>query len=75
MDELRAAGLAMGGRYAPRTFVDPETDEERTSTLYIGWTTDRGKADAARELGATVLAYQAHDPACSGWEVSVSVIA
>jgi len=66
---------AMGTAYAPRSFTDPVTNEDHTSTLHIGWTTDERKANAARDLGATITRYMAHDPAASGWEISVRVIA
>lgn len=37
---------------------------------HVGWTTDRAKGDAARDLGATVNWYQSRDPRFSGYEVS-----
>jgi len=76
VDDLRGVGLTMGGRYPASSFTDPETNEDMTSTLCIGWTTDPAKADAARELGATVTRYTSlYDGGASGWEVSVRVIA
>lgn len=71
--ELRKLGLAMGGSYPPHDFTtEDESGEEVTVTrqLHIGYTTDEAKADAARELGATVTRCPAGDPKYSGWEVS-----
>ena len=67
-------GLPMRGRYPAQSFTTTNEDGEEvtvTRQLHVGWTTDETKADAAREAGATVTAYRAHDPAFSGWEVSV----
>ena len=76
VDDLRGVGLTMGGRYPATSFTDPVTNEDMTSTLCVGWTTDQAKADAARELGATVTRYTStYDASASGWEVSVRVIA
>ena len=72
--QLRALGLPMVSAYRPMTFTTAdESGEEQTVTsrLVLSWTTDSEKADAARELGATVTSYRAADPAFSGWEVSV----
>ena len=75
VEQLRATGLTMGGSYPARPWVDPENEEiTGTQKLHIGWTTDQAKADAARDLGATVTSVRAHDPRFSGWEVSVNVI-
>ena len=76
VDDLRGLGLTMGGRYPATSFTDPVTNEDHTAQLHVGWTTDQAKADAARELGATVTRYTStYDPSASGWEVSVRVIA
>ena len=76
LDALHGLGLKMGGRYARRSFTDPETGEDKWATLYVGWTTDEAKAEAARELGVTSIThYTAHDPAYSGWEIALRVVA
>jgi hypothetical protein len=54
LNYLRAVGLAMGTRYAPLAYTDPETQEDHVSVLHVGYTTDEAKACEARELGATV---------------------
>jgi hypothetical protein len=65
----------MGGSYQPRPYTDPETQEVTgTQTLHVGWTIDSAKADAARELGATVTPVGSRDPAFTGWEVSVNEV-
>jgi hypothetical protein len=74
LTELRGIGLPMGGRYPATSFTDPETNEDHTTQLHIGWTTDEAKANMARALGATVTAHSAGEPGFSGWEVSVRVI-
>ncbi len=75
LEQLRAeVGLPMRGRYRAQTFTTEDENGEPvtvTRQLHIGWTTDEAKANRARELGATVTSYRAHDPACSGWEISV----
>ena len=75
LEQLRAeVGLPMRGRYRAQTFTTEDEDGEPvtvTRQLHIGWTTDKDKADRARELGATVTSYRAHDPAFSGWEISI----
>jgi len=74
LTKLRGFGLPMGGSYPPTPFTDPETNEDHTTQLHIGWTTDETLADKAREAGATVTAYRASDPRFSGFEVTVRVI-
>lgn len=78
LEQLRTeVGLAMGGRYRAQSFKTTDEDGGAVTVarkLHVGWTTDEGKANRARELGATVTAYRAHDPAFSGWEVSVNEV-
>lgn len=72
---LHELGLPMRGRYAPQLVTARDAEGEEVSyemQQHVGWTTDQAKADAAREAGATVTEYRAHDPALSGWEVSVT---
>lgn len=71
LDALRGVGLAMGTRYAPQSFTDHETNEDHVSVMHVGYTTDPDKAQAARDLGATVTTCGGSTPA---WEVSVRVI-
>lgn len=75
LEQLRdEVGLRMGGRYPAQTFRTKDEDGEPVEIvrqLHVGWTTDEAKADRARELGATVTTFRAHDPEFSGWEVSV----
>ena len=37
---------------------------------HVGWTTDRVKAERAREAGANISYYESNDPRFCGWEVS-----
>ena len=78
LEQLRTeVGLAMCGRYRARPFTTTGDDGEPvtvTRQLHVGWTTNEVKANHARELGATVTAYRSHNPAFSGWEVSVNEV-
>jgi hypothetical protein len=74
LSELRGFGLPMGGSYPPTPFTNPETNEDHTTQLHIGWTTDESLADKAREVGATVTAYTSKDSRFNGWEITVRVI-
>jgi hypothetical protein len=74
LSDLRGAGLAMGTRYAPTAFTDPDTKEDHVSQLHVGYTTDEAKAEKAREAGATVTSCRATDRRFSGWGVTVRVI-
>ena len=74
LEQLRALGLPMGGSYRPQSFTSTEDDGSEvtvTRQQWIGWTTDRKKADAAKELGANVTLRTSRDPRFSGWDVSV----
>ena len=71
LSDLRAAGLAMGTRYEPVPYTDPETNEDHVSVLHVGHTTDQARADKAREAGATVTRCGGKLPA---WEISLRVI-
>lgn len=76
LDDLRKIGLPMVSAYPPMSFTTTDEDGEETtvtSRLVLSWTTDSRKADAARDLGATVTSYRAADPAYSGWEVSTAL--
>ena len=68
----------MGGSYPAQEFhaEDEATGEDvtRLSRRWFGWTGDEAKAEAARELGATVTTYRASDPRYSGWEIMVTEI-
>lgn len=55
LEELRAIGLPM---------------RSKMGVTWIGWTTDREKADKAKALGARVVYYSSRDPEYCGWEVS-----
>jgi hypothetical protein len=55
VEQIRELGIGMGSLAFGR---------------HVGWTTDEGKANAARELGATLREYRSADPTCTGWEVS-----
>ncbi len=68
--ELRKAGIAMGTRYKPTSYTDPETNEDHVAVRHIGYTTDADKAQAARDLGATVTACGVPNPS---WEIMVTV--
>jgi hypothetical protein len=71
LNELRGFGLAMGTRYEPTSFTDPETNEDHLSQLHVGYTTDQAKADKARDKGATVTSCGGSFPS---WEITVRVI-
>ena len=74
LDELRQAGLSMLGAFPPREFeTTDETGDPVTvvQQLRIGWTTDETKANAARDLGATVTFCRGSEPQWDGWEVSI----
>jgi len=77
LEQLRANGLRMGGSYPPQA-VETRDEEGELVTLthrrWYGWTTDKAKADAARDAGATVTAVSSPDPRCSGWEVAVTEV-
>jgi len=74
LDQLRKTGLPMVSRYAPMPYTDPETERTGTVTRYYSRTTDEAKADAARELDATVSEYRSAHPKFSGWEVLLRVV-
>ena len=70
-------GLPMRGAYPATAFTtEDEAGEEVTviRQMWVGWTTDEEKATLAREAGATVRSYQAHDPRYNGWEVSCNEV-
>lgn len=70
LSDLRGAGLAMGTRYAPAPFTDPDTKEDHVSVLCVGYT----KAEKAREAGATVTTCASRDPRFTGYEITLRVI-
>lgn len=77
LEQLRALGLPMRGSYQPQAFTTEDETGEQVTVMrqqWFGWTTDRTKADAAREAGAHVTTLPASDPRYSGWEVSVTKV-
>src|SRR5215467_13121238 len=70
LEQVRALGLPLGSCYQKQT-VDKIDGGKQTSQLFIGWTTDRDKAEAAKALGATIQHYTSRDPEFNGWDVSV----
>jgi len=70
IEEVRALGLKMGSWYAPHT-TKSDDGSSRTVQRFYGWTTDREKAEAARELGAHVTNYYSRDPEFCGFDIEV----
>lgn len=77
LDTLRELGLPMTSAYRAQTVTVVDArgeDEQVTRQTFYGWTTDKAKAEAAREAGATVTTVGSTDDRFSGWEVAVSEI-
>ncbi len=75
LERLRACGLKMGGAWSPVTATHRNEDGEEetfTSQRFVGWTTDEAKADAARDLGATVTTATSMASGDTGWEIMVT---
>lgn len=78
LEQLRTeVGLPMGSWYeqterVERREVDGREVVERVTTqAFLGWTTDKRKADQARDLGATVIPCSQASGAYAGWEIRV----
>ena len=79
IEQLRSLGLPMRSWSYPHEIDVRDEDglptgETQTVRSFYGWTTDQAKADAARDLGATVRGYQSRDVRFNGWEVSCRVV-
>jgi hypothetical protein len=72
VEQLRALGLSMGTVYPPHTSPPDDEGQTRTTQRYVCWTTDEAKANAAKDLGASLVPYKSFsgDSSCDGWEVN-----
>jgi hypothetical protein len=67
-------GLPMRGSYPPHLFEQGNDEPAVMRQRWYGYTTDRAKADAARDAGATVTSCPSSDQRFHGWEVTVTEV-
>lgn len=78
LEDLRALGLPMVSRYSPHEVTPRDENgvvgDPYIAQLFLCWTTDEAKKDAAVALGVAAFPYVSRDPRFTGREIVATVV-